>query len=715
VRVCNLMPSLTEHQVLRFLAQLILLVVTARVLADLFQRIGQATVIGELLAGIVLGPSILGRLMPGLYGRIFAPDPVGGHLLEAFAWVGMIMLLLNTGIETDLDILRGVGRPAVLVSALGIVLPLAGGFALGWWLPANYLVKPDQRVIFAMFMAVAMSISAVPVIAKILIDLDLMRRELGLLILAAGVLDDSVGWLLLSVVAGLAARGKIDLRTLSVIVGATVAFIAFCYFAGFRMVSFALRWVDDRGVVEHASLTTMVAIAFRCAIITQAIGVHAVFGAFVGGLMVGRSHRMRKSDREKLEAVTMGFLAPIFFAYSGLKADVFALNGWSIPALVLGVACFGKFFGCGLGGLLGGLRPREAFAVASGMNARGGMEIVVALLGLSLGVLTPQMYTVIVMVAVITSLIAPSLLNWSLREIPPRAGEAERSEHDKVMGRLPFVREGAKLLVLDAGGANTQLATHLAAALGNHRDASITIFQATAKNPAVDAEEASKRFTHLKSIAGLCGASNVYQRSAAGDSISEVILQECQRGYDAIFAGAAISSKRETMGGDVLGALLRDAPAPVIIARHYGDAVPFKRVLAPTNGASYSRLGVTVAMYYAQSIQTDVTVLYVMEAGGLFFPGLPYGWKVQRAGQQIVDEMKVLGSHLDLDIATQIGVGAKREQVILRAVNEGTFDLLVMGVLYRSVEERLYFGPKVARILERAKCAVAVVVSPEKV
>jgi nucleotide-binding universal stress UspA family protein len=228
-------------------------------------------------------------------------------------------------------------------------------------------------------------------------------------------------------------------------------------------------------------------------------------------------------------------------------------------------------------------------------------------------------------------------------------------------------------------------------------------------------EEIEKRFTHLKSIAELSGASNVYQRTAAGDSISDLILQECHRGYDAIFAGATISSNRETMGGDVLSALLRDAPAPVTIARHYGDAVPFKRVLAPTNGASYSRLGVTVAMYYAQSIRTDVTALYVMEAAGRLFPGLPYGWKVPRAGQQIVDEIKVLGSHLNLNISTQIGAGAKPEQVILRTVNDGTFDLLVMGVLYRSVEERLYFGPKVERILLQAKCAVAVVVSPERV
>ena len=232
------------------------------------------------------------------------------------AWIGVILLLLCTGLETELDILRGMGRVATLVSAFGIVIPLAGGFALGWWMPAAYLAAPNGRLIFSLFFAIAMAISAVPVIAKILIDLDLLRRELGLLILAAGILDDSIGWLLLSIVAGLAARGPIDLHGLLVILGFTGAFIVFCYFVGFRLVAVIVRFVDDHSVVEHATLTTMIVIAFGCAVVTQAIGIHAVFGGFVAGVMLRGSARTRKIDREQLQAVTMGVLAPFFFAYS---------------------------------------------------------------------------------------------------------------------------------------------------------------------------------------------------------------------------------------------------------------------------------------------------------------------------------------------------------------------------------------------------------------
>ena len=142
------------------------------------------------------------------------------------------------------------GRVAALISTFEIVIPLAGGFAPRWWTPAAYLAAPNGRLIFSLFLAIAMAISAVPVIAKILIDLDLLRRELGLLILATGILDDSIGWLLLSIVAGLAAHGTIDLHGLLVILASTGAFVAFCYLVGFRMVAIIVRWVDDHWVVS---------------------------------------------------------------------------------------------------------------------------------------------------------------------------------------------------------------------------------------------------------------------------------------------------------------------------------------------------------------------------------------------------------------------------------------------------------------------------------
>ncbi len=709
------MSHLTEVQVLRFLIQFTLLFLIARALADVAKRLGQATVIGELLAGIVLGPTILGHFAPGLHALIFPPDAIADHLLEALAWIGVIMLLLYTGLETDLGILRRVGNAAVTVSLFGVVVPAVTGFTLGLCLPMEYLAAPNQRIIFSLFMAVAMSISAVPVIAKILIDLDLMRRDLGLLILGAGILDDTIGWLMLSIVAGLGAHGKLDLRTFASILLAVIAFVGFCYFIGGNLIVRIMRWVDDRARAEHAGMSAMVGIAMVCAIITQAIGIHAVFGAFIAGVMLGRSARLRRSDRSELEAVTIGVFAPVFFAYSGLKVDLFALHGVGVLALVLGIAIAGKLVGCSAGALLGGLKAREALAVAIGMNARGGMEIIVALIGLSLGVLTQEMYAIIVMVAIITSLMTPPLLSWMLSGVETKPEETARLEREKLLARLPFTREGAKLLVLSGGGPHAQLAAHLAAALGNHHDASITVFHATTAVTEPAAAHDDAEFARVKAIAEMSGAHNILQRSASAETIAQAIIKESERGYDAIFAGASPMEGDYALGGEVLRELVDRAQTPIVIVRTVGAHLPLRKILAPTTGAPFSRLGATLAMLYANATGARITALYVKEGPTVTLRDF-YRRRVSAPedGAPIVEELRQLGQQVGVELEARIESGGKPESTILNAAEKGGFDLLVMGVTFRPSERRLYFGPKVEYILRNARCAFAVVVTPEK-
>ncbi|HLW69931.1 MAG TPA: cation:proton antiporter [Candidatus Binataceae bacterium] len=709
------MPHLNEVQVLRLLVQFTLLFVGARVLADVMKRLGQATVIGELLAGIVLGPSLLGHVAPVAYRLLFPADPLSDHLLEALAWIGVIMLLLYTGLETDLEIIRGVGRSAAIISALGILIPWTSGFLLGWEIPAAYLAAPNQRLIFSLFLAVAMSISAVPVIAKILLDLDLMRRDLGMLILTAGILDDTVGWLMLSIVAGLAAHGTVDLRTISYIVVAVTLFIGFCYFVGASLAVRIMHWVDDRALAEHAGMSTMVGIAMVCAIVTQAIGIHAVFGAFIAGVMLGRSARMRKSDRTELEGATIGVFAPVFFAYSGLKVDLLAIHGLGLLAIFLGVAVAGKVIGCTGGALITGRGWRESLAVAVGMNARGGMGIIVALLGLSLGVLTQEVYAIIIVIAMVTSLLTPPLLGFLLAGIEQRPEETERLEREKILAQLPFSKAGAKLLVLAGGGANAQLAAHLAAVLGNHPDASITVFHATlaAKTDEPPEVDLATEFERIKAIAGLTGATNVYSRTGSGDSVVEAIMKETERGYDAIFAGAGRADDSETMSSAVLHELLQRAQIPVIIARDAGAKLPFSRILAPTTGTPFSRLATTVGLFYAHAVSAAITAIYVRESPLLSLGRLPGRSRGRDEGRVIVEDMRTFADQLELKLETEVATSARPENAILAAVMRGSFDLLLIGVMARPADGRLSFGPKVDHLLRNARCSVAVVVSPQ--
>jgi Kef-type K+ transport system membrane component KefB/nucleotide-binding universal stress UspA family protein len=708
------MTHLSESEVLRFLAQFTILFVSARLLADFMKRVGQATVIGELLAGIILGTSVLGHLSPTLYHFIFPPDPNADHLLEALAWIGVIMLLLYTGLETDLDILRSVGRTSVLVSALGILIPCASGFALGWEMPASYLANSNARLIFALFLAVAMSISAVPLIAKILIDMDLMRRDIGMLILAAGILDDTVGWLMLSMVAGLATHGAIDLKSIGSILLAVLVFIGSCYFVVAKLVVRIMRWVDDRALAEHAGVSAMVGIAMVCGIVTQAIGIHAVFGAFIAGVMIGRSARLRKSDRTDLEAATIGVFAPVFFAYSGLKVDLFALHGVSLLAIVLSIAVLGKLIGCTSGSLISGLGMREALAVGVGMNARGGMEIVVALIGLSLGVLTQEMYAVIIIVAIATSMMTPPLLGCLLAGIEQPPEEANRLERDKMLANLPFSKEGAKLLVLAGGGLHAQLAAHLAAVLGNHPDASITIFHATAgEDLSAEAKERlDEHFETLTAIAELAGAHNVYQRSGNSDTVSEAILKESGRGYDAIFAGASTAEGDYALGGSILHDLVLHARIPVIIVRNVGAPVPFRRLLAPTTGTSFSRLATTIGVLYAHATKASLTPIYIKESPLISFRNLPGFRRLGDEDLHIVNDIERVAAHFDLKVDPQVAAGNRPENAVLGMAERGHFDLLLIGVTPRPSEQRLYFGPRVEHMLRNAQCAITLVISP---
>ena len=711
------MSHLSEAQILRFLVQLAVLLLVSRTLGDLAKRLGQAPVIGELLAGVIVGPSVLGSLAPALSAAIFGGDPMSHHLLEAFSWIGAILLLLYIGLETDLDILRGQGRAAACVSVCGMMIPFGAGMLLGLMLPAQYLAAPDRRLIFALFMGVAIAISAVPVIAKILIELGLMRRELGMLILAAGLIDDTTGWLLLALVAGLASGRALSPASVGLLLGEAAVFIAFCYFAGVRLVIWLMRWVDDRGAAEHGKFSAMVLVAFACAIVTQAIGLHAVFGAFVAGLMLSRAPRVRARDRAEIEAVTMGLMAPVFFAYSGLQTNLSALRSPYVPLIVLGVACTAKIAGALLGGKLGRLEFREALAVAFGMNARGGMEIILALLGLSLGVLTPAMYTIIVAVAVVTSVTTPPLLTWALRGVRRRPGDAERAERDRILARLPLRTAGAKLLVLSGGGPHAELATHLAATLSKSSDASITVFHAALNNSKERVGAAAtfeEQFARLKQIATAAGAANVYQRTGTGDSLIEAILQESERGYDAIFAGASHLHGRAVLGGEVLRGLLTAIRAPVVIASNAGAPMPMRKLLVPVSGASFARLGAAVGMLYAHAAGAETTALYVRQRSILHWRTLAGGAATGGEGEEAVGEIRELAEQLELNVATRIETGVNAESVILRTLKEGKFDLLMMGALFRSAEQRLYFGNRVDQILRRAGCAVAVVVAPEQ-
>lgn len=393
-------PALGTTTFLIFLAQLTGLLVLATLAGRLATRLGMPALTGELLVGVVLGPSVLGRLsLDWLPGQ----DAGQQALLDVVGQLGVLLLVGLTGVSLDLDRVRA--KTACRVSALGLVIPLAGGVLLGLVVPAVFFA--GSRVTFALLLGVAMAVSAIPVIARVLFDLRLTEHNVGQLILTASAVDDAVGWLLLAAVSAMASGGAL-LWVAGSSLGGLVLAALLTVTVGRRVVGALLRRTSN-----HVAVSVIVILL--CAALANAAGFEPVFGAFLGGIMIGPS-----VDLDSLRVVVLTVLAPVFFVTAGLRMDLTLLA--HAPVLlaglaVLAVAIVGKVGGAYLGARLSHIGHWEALAVGVGLNARGVIEVIVATIGVKIGVLSTAGYTVVVLVAVVTSILAPSLLRLVMTRV----------------------------------------------------------------------------------------------------------------------------------------------------------------------------------------------------------------------------------------------------------------------------------------------------------
>ncbi|XVV08449.1 cation:proton antiporter [Actinoplanes sp. CA-131856] len=441
------LPSLAPHTLLVFLLQVSLLLLVALALGRLAVRLGLPALVGELLTGVILGPSLLGALAPGAFTWVLPSDADQLHLVDAVGQFGVLLLVGVTGVQLDSAMLRKRGVTGVKVSLAGLLLPLALGIAAGFLVPAALLTETSDRGTFALFLGVAMCVTAIPVIAKTLSDMGLLHRDIGQLTLAAGMVDDAVGWFLLSVVSAAATTGvRAGAVTLSVVY--LIGFVVAALVAGRPLV----RWVLDlagKAGDGGPRVTASVVLILLGAAATHAMGMEALFGAFVAGILIGQARAAEKpdprpgrsiwQDLSPLRTIVLSVLAPIFMATAGLRMDLTALADPKVllagVALLL-VAIAGKFAGAYIGARASRLSHWESIALGAGMNARGIVEVVVATTGLRLGVLSIATYTVVVLIAVITSVMGPPILRWSMSHVQVTELEEERA--------LAFSGQGAR-------------------------------------------------------------------------------------------------------------------------------------------------------------------------------------------------------------------------------------------------------------------------------
>ena len=427
-----IVQPLASHQLLIFILEVATLLGLAFGLGRLAALLKMPAVVGELLAGVIVGPSLLGFMAPAFANWLMPSDPAQLHLLDAAGQIGLLLLVGVTGSHIDMAALRRRRGTAARISLSGLLLPLGLGVGLGLVLPATLVGENAERSVFAMFLGVAMCVTAIPVIAKTLSDLRMLHRNVGQLTLAAGLVDDAVGWFLLSVVSTLAtvgiSTGHVS-RSLLYLVG----FVVFAFVVARPVVQWIMRRADRSSQAGPTIVLTVIIILLSAGT-TQALGMEAIFGAFIAGILIGGPKSANARKLAPLNSVVLWVLAPLFLASAGLRMDLTALadpRTLAAAGAILAVAVFGKFAGAYIGARLSKLSKWEALAMGAGMNARGVIEVVIAYAGLRLGVLTTATYTSIVLVAIVTSLMAPPLLRMAMARVSQSDEEILRkAEHD---------------------------------------------------------------------------------------------------------------------------------------------------------------------------------------------------------------------------------------------------------------------------------------------
>jgi Kef-type K+ transport system membrane component KefB len=383
----------------------------AKLAGELMQKLDQPSVLGEIMAGILLGPTLLGHFRPELYAFIF---PSTGNLpiaLETVTTLGVVFFLLIAGLEIDLRSIFRQGKSALAVSFFGVIIPFAFGFGAAGLFPRFLGAAPGaDRLIFSLFVGTALSISALPVIAKILMDLNLLRSEMGTVVMSSAMFDDLVGWILFSMILGMMNGGGTSMAGVKRTIILVLAFVV--------LALTVVRWLIDKllphiqahtswpgGVLGFIFTLTLAAAAFA-----EYAGIHAVFGAFIIGIAVGESTHLRKRTSELIHGIVTNVFAPFFFASIGLRTNFVANFNLPITATVIAVACIGKLLGAGMGARLGGMDRRTSWGVGLAMNARGAMEMILGLLALQLGLIRETMFVALVIMALFTSLVsAPAI------------------------------------------------------------------------------------------------------------------------------------------------------------------------------------------------------------------------------------------------------------------------------------------------------------------
>lgn len=421
-----------EHPLAILLAQIVTIIFAARFFGWICKKIGQPTVIGEIIAGIVLGPSLIGMYFPEFSATLFPTASLGN--LQFLSQIGLILFMFVIGMELDLKVLKNKAHDAVVISHASIIIPFALGMGLAYFIYQSFAPTGVQFTSFALFLGIAMSITAFPVLARIVQERGLHKTRLGTVVITCAAADDITAWCLLAAVIAIVKAGSF-VSALYII-----ALAALYVLLMIKVVRPFLTRIGNLHQTKESLSKPIVAIFFLTLIIsayaTEVIGIHALFGAFMAGAIMPDNIKFRNIFIEKVEDVALVLLLPLFFVFTGLRTEIGLLNDpylWKVTGLIILVAVVGKFMGSAIAAKFVGQNWKDSLTIGALMNTRGLMELVVLNIGYDLGVLTPEIFAMMVIMALVTTFMtgpALDLINWAFKskqeEIPQEISQINK-------------------------------------------------------------------------------------------------------------------------------------------------------------------------------------------------------------------------------------------------------------------------------------------------
>ncbi len=401
--------QLVSHDIIILLLSFGGVLILSRLFAELGKKFRLPMVMGEILLGIVLGPTVFGYFYPEEFRTIFPETGAVKIAMDGITQLAVIMLLFVAGLEVQLQVVLKQGRTAVLTSITSMIIPFFFGFGIVWYFPEFFNLGESPKLVYALFFGIAMAVSAIPVIARILMDLNLYKTHVGMTIMAAAIFDDLTGWLMFSLVLSMMGQEGEITNTWQT-VGLILGFGLFMLVIGKRLINLALPFIQKKLSWPGGVLSLCLGLGFLGAAFTESIGLHAILGAFIVGIAIGDSVHFREEAREIIHQFVTNIFAPLFFVSIGLKVNFVENFDLRLVLIVLFLAVVCKVAGASLGAWMGGLKRRQALAVGFGLNARGAMEIILGTLALNAGLIDNKMFVALVVMALVTSIISGPML-----------------------------------------------------------------------------------------------------------------------------------------------------------------------------------------------------------------------------------------------------------------------------------------------------------------